>query len=223
MQHHPHVHCIVPAIGYDPATNQLIHPKKPGQFLIPFRPLANRFRSLIHTALKTGHPDLYRNLTPNQRRALSPATTWNAQLQPAGKGRTAIRYLARYTQRSALGPKRLIRQTPDGKILLHHQPTRLRHGSGVQAGRPHPTTLKLTIPELIRRWLLHVLPKGFARVRHYGFLASAAIKTRQRVRALLGQGPEHLIELPELPPHCCPHCGEPLRLLRKIPRPRGPP
>ena len=213
MQHHPHVHSIVPAVGYDPKNNQLIHPEKPGHFLVHYHPLADRFRSLIHTALKNDHPDIYQNLTPDQRRALSPQVKWNVQLQPAGRGKTALRYLARYIHRSALVPKRIIGFAPDGKLRLHHTPT----------GSKRPGIMKLIVFEFLRRWLLHVLPKGFARVRHYGYFASAAVKTRHRIRALLRCDPEPAIELPEKPPHTCDHCGGELTFLREIPRPRGPP
>ena len=80
--------------------------------------------------------------------------------------------------------------------------------------------------EFIRRWLLHVLPKGFPRVRHYGFLSPAAGKSRLRVRALLGESGEPLPQLPEHEPFACPHCGGELTFLRDIAPvriPRGPP
>lgn len=213
MQHHPHVHSIVPAIGYDPQNDKLISPKKPDQFLTHYRPLANRFRSLIHTALKEDHPDIYQKLTPDQRRALSPSIKWNVQLQPAGRGKTALRYLARYIHRSALGPKRIIGINQNGLLKLHHTPT----------GSKRPGVMRLTVHEFLRRWTLHILPKGFVRVRHTGFFASAAIKTRLRIRTLLHCGPELPVELPELPPHTCEHCGGELTFLRELPRPRGPP
>lgn len=80
--------------------------------------------------------------------------------------------------------------------------------------------------ELIRRWLLHVLPKGLPRIRHYGFLSPAAGKTRLTVRAMLGEFSEPLPQLPALEPFACPHCGGELTFLRDIAPvriPRGPP
>jgi hypothetical protein len=71
-----------------------------------------------------------------------------------------------------------------------------------------------------------VLPKGFARIRHYGFHSSAARKTRLRVRALLGELGEPAPELPELAPFTCEHCGGELQFLRELKRIhplRGPP
>ncbi|TAE76660.1 MAG: hypothetical protein EAZ84_06760 [Verrucomicrobia bacterium] len=89
--------------------------------------------------------------------------------------------------------------------------------TGVLALHPH---------EMIRRWLLHVLPKGLPRIRHYGFLSPAAGKTRLRVRAMLGEFDEPLPEFPALEPFACPHCGGELTFLRDIAPiriPRGPP
>ncbi len=118
MQHHPHIHSIVPAIALDTKNNTLIHPKDPDKFLIHYQPLAARFRSLIQSTLKNDHPDIHANLTPDQRRALAPCKKWNVQLQPVGRGRTALRYLARYVHRSAFHPKRLLGYDQRGNIKL---------------------------------------------------------------------------------------------------------
>ncbi len=218
MQHHPHVHCIVPAIAIDPEKGTLIRPAK-DTFLIHYRPLAERFRSRIHTALKEEHPDIYTKLTPEARRALSPRTRWNVHLQHVGRGKTAIRYLARYLQRSAFSPKRLIGRDSKGNILLRWTSSSTGR-SAVMRLRPH---------EFIRRWLLHVLPKGFTRVRHYGFMSSAAKKRRAQIRTLCGVAPELEDALPDAEPFECEHCGGLLQKVGIIPRlnrlypKRGPP
>ena len=228
MQHHPHVHSIVPAIAYVPQKgnhvdqrplrdNKLIRPKDPKKFLVHYQPLAARFRSLLHSTLKNEYPEIYQNLTPDQRRALAPITKWNVKLQPAGQGKTALRYLARYVHRSAFHPKRLLGYDQQGNIKLLWTDSNTKKTS----------VLHLTPHEFIRRWLLHILPKGFTRVRHYGFQASAAKKARQSVRHLLNQSPELPPELPEKDPFTCPCCGGELKYLREIPRlnyqTRGPP
>jgi hypothetical protein len=118
IQHHPHVHLIVPAVAFHPKHQTLHHPAK-DSFLIHYHPLAERFRSRIHSTLKNEQPDLYQNLTGIQRHVLSPAKTWNVQLQHAGSGRTALRYLARYVQRSAFAAKRLIGYNKHGNVLLY--------------------------------------------------------------------------------------------------------
>jgi len=215
-QHHPHVHIIVPAIALDPKNKKLIRPKNPDKFLIHYRPLAARFRSLLFSSLKNKHPDLFAKLSPDQRRALSPAINWNVQLKPVGKGKTALRYLARYVQRSAFSANRILGYTPQGRILLQWTDSTTKKTS----------VLKLHPHEFIRRWCLHILPKGFKgfmRIRHYGFAASAAKKSRAIVRNLLHQAPETPPKAPEHPPFCCPSCESELTFLREIPRPRGPP
>ena len=205
VQHHPHVHLIVPAVTYQPDTGQLIHPKK-DKFLVHFRPVAKRFRSRLHRALQKQHPEIYEKLTPAQLHVLSPAKGWNVQLKAVGRGKTALRYLARYVQRSAFGAKRLLGYDRHGRVRLKWTSSTTGRTS-VMALHPH---------EFIRRWLLHVLPKGFARVRHYGFLSSAARKTRLLIRLKLGKFGEPLPELPELKPFTCDCCGGELTFIREI-------
>lgn len=153
------------------------------------------------------------------RRALSPKTQWNVNLQHVGSGKTALRYLARYVQRSAFSPKRLLGHDSKGNIRLRWTCSSTGKSS-VMTLSPH---------EFIRRWLLHVLPKGFTRVRHYGFLSSAAKKTRLKIRLLLGAGRELEVELPDRDPFLCEHCGQSLSLVKSFPRVkrvyynRGPP
>lgn len=203
--HHPHVHLIVPAVAFHPGTHQLVHPAK-DTFLVHFRPLAERFRSRLHTALKNDHPEICHRLTPDQRHVLSPAKTWNVQVKHVGRGGTALRYLARYVRRSAFHPKRLLGYDGHGDVRLNWTCS--------TTGRT--TVMTLHPHEFIRRWLLHVLPKGFARVRHYGFLSSAARKTRLLVRLKLGELGEPAPVLPELIPFTCRSCGGELTFLREI-------
>ena len=212
LQHHPHVHCIVPALAI--LGNELVRPAR-DKFLIHYKPLAVRFRSLFQTALREQHPEIYKALSSDQKRSLSPATTWNVQLQHVGKGKTALRYLATYVCRSGFTARRLIGYDKTGKnVLLKYTPS----------GTKQPKILKLSIDEFIRRWLIHVLPKGFLRIRHYGYLSSAAKAKRLKLWSQLGQL-EPLPILPEKEPFCCPHCEGPLRYLKDLPRPqstRGP-
>jgi len=212
-QHHPHLHSIVPSVALDPKNQKLLSPSDPAKFLVHYRPLAARFRSLLFTALQNDHPDIFKKLTPDQRRALGPKTQWNVQLQPVGKGKTALRYLARYVQRSAFSANRILHYDQSGRILLKWTCSTTKKTS----------TLKLHPHEFIRRWCLHILPKGFMRVRHYGLAASAAVKSRTQVRQLLHQAPEAPPDLPEPEPFSCPHCRGQLIFLRELPRPRGPP
>ena len=215
MQHHPHLHIIIPALAWHPEHDGLLHPRK-DDFLVHYNPLASRFRSLLKTALQTDHPDLFLSLSAKERAVFAPTKQWNVNLRHVGQGHTALRYLARYVQRSAFSPKRLLGYDPQGRIRL-----RWTSSSTGKTG-----ILLLTPHEFIRRWLLHALPKGFTRIRHYGFLSPAAKKTRLRIRLLLGASLEALPKLPETEPFTCEHCGGALVFLRDIARynpRRGPP
>ena len=216
----PHVHCIVPALalracnplgasaGHHPES-EIIRPNKDG-FLIHYRPLSIRFRCLFHSTLKDQYPEIYQTLTPQQRHSLSPKKQWNVQLQHVGKGKTALRYLARYVCRSGFTNKRLIGYDKTGKnVLLKWTPS----------GTKEIRVLRLSIDEFIRRWLQHVLPKGFLRIRHYGYLSSAAKKSRLKIWSQLG-ALEPLATLPEKEPFTCPHCEGELKYLCEIPRPQ---
>jgi len=205
IQHHPHIHLIVPAVAFHADTGQLIHPAN-NDFLVHYHPLADRFRSLLHTALQNEHPEIYNDLTPAQRHVLSPAKQWNLKLQPAGRAHTALRYLARYVQRSAFGAKRLLGYDQHGNVRVSWTSRRTGR-SAVMTLTPH---------EFIRRWLLHVLPKGFTRIRHYGFLSPAARRTRLFIRLKLGKLGEPAPKLPEPKAFTCDCCGGALTFLREI-------
>ncbi len=205
IQHHPHVHLIVPALAFKPDTRVLVHPAK-DDFLVHYRPLAARFRSRLRTALQNDHPEIFRDLSSAQIQVLSPAKQWNVRLQPAGRGHTALRYLARYVQRSAFGAKRLLGYDQHGNVRLNW--------TSSDTGRT--SVMTLTPHEFIRRWLLHVLPKGFTRVRHYGFLSPAARRTRLLIRLKLGEFGEPAPKLPEPKVFTCDCCGGALTFLREI-------
>jgi len=210
MQHHPHVHVVIPGVVLDLRGKRLRFPAKP-DFLIHGTPLANRFRNRLELALKTDHPQLHSRLLEQHPQVFRGK--WVADVLHTGSGKPALRYLARYVFRSALGPGRLLGYDKSGNIRL------LCHESGTN--RPH--VIALSVDDFLKRWLTHVLPKGFVRVRHHGWMSGAARKTRLLVRALVcGQLDEPKPVLLEAPVPCCPHCGARMKLLATI-SPRGPP
>lgn len=198
MQHHPHVHCIVPAAIYHSDTDKVTLTKIHGEFLVHYRPLADRFRSRFYSALKDQHPEIFTDLTKEARASLSPACKWNVHLKHVGKGESAVRYLARYVFRSAFSPARLLGYNKDGNLRLQW----------TSSSTNQKNILNLSPHEFIRRWLIHVLPKGFMRVRHFGYLGSAAGKTREKIRKKLGATPELTIAHSETEPFSCPHCDK---------------
>ena len=197
LQHHPHVHVIVPAVAFDPSSRQLRFPKQ-NEFLLHTAPLAARFRNRLEIALNTRHPEIHHALDPKVRSSFDHQSKWRLDCRHAGRGHAAIRYLARYVFKTALGKGRLLGYEPDGRIRLSYQDSTTKQWGVV----------RLTPDTFLRRFLTHVLPKGFVRVRHFGWLAGAARKTRLLVRALLcGQLDEPAPNLPETPQPTCPDCG----------------
>jgi hypothetical protein len=227
MLHHPHVHVIIPALAFDPKTQTLKHPKDKN-FLVHGNVPAARFRTRMRIAInaltqqqqpRNGPPV---TLTIPQKKALAcgkDAKKWITDVKHVGEGKTALRYLARYVNRSAFNAGRLIGYADDGSGDLL-----LRWTCG-QTGRKD--VLKLHPHEFIRRWLIHVLPKGFTRIRHYGFQSSAAKKARHTIRRLIGAGAEPAPVLPQKKPFPCECCGTGTlqltgQIARSYPR-RGPP
>lgn len=218
-QHHPHAHIIVPAVGFDEITREVRLPKK-AAFLLWHQALAARFRNRFEIALKQHHPELHRALSPEARRSLGPPVDWVVDCKHVGHGRHALRYLARYVFKTAFSSSRILGYTPDGRIKISYQDSTTKQWG----------VARLKIDTFLQRFLTHVLPKGFVRVRHFGWLSGAARRTRLLVRALLcGEIGEPAPKLPETPKPCCPNCGAlmtcistlaPLHFKRGPPKPK---
>jgi hypothetical protein len=206
MRFHPHLHLLVPAAALGAEGCEAIRAKYP-DFLLPHAPLARCYRERFLSSLQDKHPGLSEEIDPQVRH-----TDWNVNLQAVGRGKSALRYLAAYVNKSAFSENRLDGYDEQGRIRLWW--TDSKDGKRkLMTLEPH---------EFIRRWLLHVLPKGLTRVRHYGFLSAAARKAYRRLRFLLGAGRLRL-ELPEEAPLCCRHCHGAMKRQRKILPARGPP
>jgi hypothetical protein len=206
MFHHPHIHLLVPGVGLAGKGCALVHPRNE-EFLVPVMALAKRIRTLCKQQLITSHRELYEQI---------PATVWSqnwvVHSQPAGQGRSALRYLAGYISKSAFSEDRLMGYDRQGRILLRWKES-----------ESNSWRTELVDPlELIRRWLLHILPKGFVAVRHYGWLSPAAHRAFERVRFLLGQRTVRKPVFPARTPDC-PCCKRPMITLGRIAPARGPP
>jgi hypothetical protein len=143
------------------------------RFLLPVKPLGAHFRTLFKTRLQIEHPKLF---------ALVPAKAWQrhwiVDSRPAGSGENALRYLSRYVFKTATS-NRLVRQLPDGRLRWDYR----------ESKTDALASIRLPPLEFIGRFLQHVLPRGFARVRTFGWLHPAAKVRGNRVRALLNQHP----------------------------------
>ena len=204
--HHPHLHLLVPALGIKNGGCALIHPRTE-EYLIPQRALARRIRARFEAKLKSDYPELAARVDLSRG-----SQDWVVQCKEAGRGKSALRYLAAYVAKSPFHETRLAGYDAQGRVLLPYKDSSDNQWK-IEALEPL---------ELIRRWLLHVLPKGLVRVRHYGWLGSAAGKTVRRIRFLLGLGPIRVCRLPNRP-LSCPLCQSPLSFLRRLVPVRGPP
>jgi hypothetical protein len=181
-----------------------VRTKQP-DFFLPQAVLAARFRTRLKEAL--GQVAVAPELPIPSALWQQP---WVVDVQPVGSGEHALKCLAAYVYRTALGPGRIL-QDQDDQITL-----------GYKDGQTHqPKSLVLDALEFIRRFLQHILPRGFQRIRRYGWLSSAAHCKWDRILALLDwKVPAQCLAPPPSPP-LCPDCGQPMVWVG-VPE-RGPP
>ena len=212
--YHPHIHYLVPGGGLSQNQRQWVPAK--GKFLLPVFPLSDHFRHLFYQALQKQHPDELRRLPGKiwkQR--------WVVHSQAVGSGQAALQYLSRYIFKTATG-NRPLTLLPDGRVRWPYR----------DSATGQPAHQNLTPEELVRRFLQHVLPSGYHRVRFFGWFHPASRKKLNRVRALFREPPllsqseqqawqpgEQLfqkIDPPEnkpAPPPQCPRCKKPMLLI----------
>ena len=200
LRYHPHVHLLVPGGGLTAHQLRWVRVKDP-QFLVPQVKLAARFKGRLKAWLQAEQPELFKAV---------PAKVWwmkwVADIQPVGSGEAALKYLANYLCQPPLREHQLERDDATGVTFRY----RANDGAVKRATIP--------APEFMRRVLQHVLPKGFQRVRHYGWRGAAARTKWARILALLDWRPPELVPPTPVPPPKCPGCGKPMRLLGTLPR-----
>ena len=232
MTHHPHVHMIVPGGGIAPDGSRWISSRP--AFLLPVRVLGALFRRLFLTRLlalrDAGCLAFFGKLAGlADRRAflryLSPVRKKRSVVyaKPPFAGPEAVlAYLSRYTHRVAISNSRL--------ISFDRRGVTFRYKDYRRSGADRQQVMTLTADEFIRRFLLHVLPQGFHRIRHYGLLAGSARKDGIALaRRLLGVAPQAEDDALDDPPDVrppCPCCGGHMIVIEAFARwqqPRAPP
>jgi hypothetical protein len=232
MTHHPHIHMIVPGGGIALDGERWISSRP--AFLLPVRVLGKLFRRLFLTRLvalhDAGRLAFFGSLAPlADRRAfqrhLSPVRNkrWVVYAKPPFAGPEAVlAYLSRYTHRVAISNRRLLAFDETGVTF--------RYKDYRRDGADRQQVMTLAADEFIRRFLLHVLPRGFHRIRHYGLLVGSARKASlTRVRELLAVAPPPDDDVPEEPLDArppCPCCGGHMIIIETFERwhqPRAPP
>jgi hypothetical protein len=188
LHHHPHLHCVVPGGGLSLDGTQWIACRP--TFFLPVRVLSRVFRRLFLTRLCQAYTEgaltlegQCHTLTAPQRwqQFLRPlrATEWVVYAKPpVGGPGPVLKYLARYTHRVAIANHRLL-ALEDGRVTFRWKD--YAHGN-------RQRLMTLDAVEFIRRFLLHILPSGFQRLRHYGLLANRGRQAKlERCRVLLQQ------------------------------------
>jgi len=170
LRHHPHIHCVIPSGGLSPDHRRWIHPRY--HFLLPQRVLSRVFRGKFIDGLKRSHSQLTLSGALQSLRQHQAFTSflrtlfrqdWLVYLKPPfGGPQHVLRYLAGYTHSVAISNHRLV-------AFDQHQLT-FRYKDYAHGNKKRLMTL--TAQEFLRRFLLHVLPRGFVRIRFYGFLAN---------------------------------------------------
>ena len=229
LTHHPHVHGIVPGGGLSPDGQRWVA-CKPG-FFLPVRVLSRLFRRRFLEALEQAHRSGQLKFF-GEHAALADASTfadWLAPLRqcewvvyakrPFAGPEAVLAYLARYTHRVAIANSRLMALDEHG-VTFKWKDYRAK-------GRTKYKTMTLSTGEFMRRFLLHVLPIGFHRIRHYGLIANAGRRDNlAKVRHLLNVSSEgdDAVSIDEAqaepvqPTYVCPDCGAPMIIIETLAR-----
>jgi hypothetical protein len=189
LEYHPHVHVVVPGGGVDKSRKQW--KKKKAGYLFNEFALARVFRArFLEAAAKAGLclPD-------------SVPTKWVVDCTRAGKGLSALKYLSRYLFRGVIGESNIV-SNPDGNVTFRYVQAR--------TGKTCYRTLKGE--DFLWLVLQHVLPKGFRRLRDYGFLHGNAKRLLRLVQLALQVLIQDALRQPR-PPFLCPMCRAPMKIL----------
>lgn len=201
LAYHPHVHYLVPGGGLS-ADGQSWQRAR-NAFFVHVKPLSRLFRAKFRAAL--ANTDWLNQVPPATWRQ-----EWVVHCQPVGTGQAALKYLAPYIFRVALSNNRIL-NLQDGQVTFRYRDSATRHWK----------TRTLPAEEFIRRFLQHLLPKGFQKVRYFGFFSSGQRHRLTQARSLLGPAaappptatvpPAPAPRPPDPPLIPCPTCGRPMR------------
>jgi hypothetical protein len=204
LAYHPHVHYLVPGGGLSTDGQSWLPARH--NFLLPVRALSRVFRGKLRQALR--HTDCYARIPANVWQQ-----DWVVHCEAVGSGLNALKYLAPYIFRVAISNNRILKLKGD-RVTFRYRATE----SGAEK------RCSLGAEEFIHRFLQHVLPKGFVKVRYYGFFAATQRPKLISLRQQLSQ-PTAAIPSPEtsLAPTpaprrlLCPQCGQPMLCQQTLP------
>jgi hypothetical protein len=192
MMEHPHLHCIMPAGGISFDKSHWVHTNKKDDFFIYYKVISRKFRGkflhLLQKAFDKGQLSFKGKITDLAGKKMFSNFTWKLKemewvvniQKPFGSPKKVLEYLSRYVFRIAITNRRII-EVKDGKVLFSWKDYRTGQFRKMRLG----------IDEFIRRFLLHVLPQGFFKVRYYGIFSSRYRKENiETAKQLLNQEAE---------------------------------
>jgi len=225
LQHHPHVHCVLPAGGLAPDHSRWIDSQR--KFFLPVDVLKEVFRGKFTEGLRELHAEGKLGFHGTLAALQNPKAfaAWLRPLfrspwvvyakRPFGGAQHALRYLGQYTHRVAISNHRLV-ALADGMVTFRWRDS---------AHKNKKCLMTLPVNEFLRRFLLHVLPPGFVRIRHFGLMAhrrrGASLPLCLRLLAQSGRAPaearseEKAVSSPQ-PLWTCPQCGAPMVLIERL-------
>ena len=221
LQHHPHVHCVIPAGGPSADHTRWVHADD--KFFLPVKALRKVFRGKFHQALKRAFNEdqirfygdhEYLNDPKRFRSFLRPLFRkhWIVYCKPPfGGPQYVLQYLARYTHRVAISNHRLV-SLADGQVTFHWKD--YAHGNKQKL-------MTLDVDEFLRRFLTHTLPRRFVRIRFFGFLARRKRGhllplCRSLLPATPSPAPSSATTGVELQQRQCPRCGGLLKIVERL-------
>jgi len=200
MQYHPHIHCVVPGGAFSSSDNSW-H-SSPEAYYLPVQIMSAKIKSSFFKLMQKA--DLLHLVSAGAWKK-----DWNINSQPAGSGARSIRYLSSYVFRTAISNHRVITMEND-RVLFRYTDTKTCTNK----------TMSLSAFEFIRRFLQHVLPTGFMKIRYYGFMhASTKIPVKLAVallEALLAVRPVKRIDSETSGIPCCDLCHGIVKFVRFI-------
>jgi hypothetical protein len=209
IAYHPHIHFLVPGGGIIGNRWKWAKP----DFLVHVKPLSRLIRRYFREALKQ-QTDFYQQVPQSVWKQ-----DWVCHIEPVGTGEAALKYLAPYIFRVAISDRNIL-SVLDGQVTFRYK----------DSDRDQYQTCSFPAQEFIRRFLQHVLPRGFVKVRYFGFLATKKRADLDRVKELIGRRLSR-----KNPPHPvrkafvmrCPQCKKPMIFVCELPKraseDRGPP
>jgi hypothetical protein len=208
--YHPHVHFLIPGGGIDQHGKSIRF--SDDYFLMHVKPLSIIFKAKFRDSLKKQAPEIFNKIPANTWKC-----NWVVHIKPVGNGEKALEYMGRYLFRVAISNNRILkletcpeRSRRNGKVIFRYTDSK--------SGKIKIVSLEVL--EFIRRFLQHVLPHNFMKMRYYGFLAAASKKKLIKLRKMLyldsipENEPENDQQLPKV--LLCPICGSPLQWVEKL-------